>query len=204
MSQPTGSQPTRSHPTGYQVSVFIPEPTDAELRVIRATEVKTIGHDLKDGRMMAGMGDLFAPTAALAAAVFRTEGIEKKHREFIVLRTAKLLNCPHPWDPNVRVAQNTGATLDEIEALTVDGPVTGLDEESNLIVRGADEMTLTGTLTDQTLSELRARYSDEICRKFVLVFAWYNLFTRWCNGCRVGLESPDEVVKAIGDDVNPV
>ncbi len=153
---------------------------------------------------MAGMGDLFVPTATLAAAVFRADGIEKKHREFICLRTAKLLDCPHPWDPNVRLAQNNGASLDEIAALTVDGPVTELDEESNLIVRGVDEMTLTGTLTDQTLSELRARYSDEICRKFVLIYAWYNLFTRYCNGCRVGLESPEEVLKKIGNRVNPV
>ena len=204
MSEPNTSQPTHSHPTGYNVSVIIPEPTDEELGAIRTLEVKTIGHNLKDGRMMAGMGDLFLPTAALAAAVFRAKGIEKKHREFICLRTAKLLNCPHPWDPNVRVAQNTGASLDEIEALTIDGPVTGLDEESNLIVRGVDEMTLTGTLTDQTLSELRARYSDEICRKYVLLFSWYNLFTPYCNGCRVGVESPEEVLKKIGNHVNPV
>ena len=204
MAKSTTAPPTHSHPTGYSSKVIIPEPTDAELGLIRATEVKTIGHDLKDGRMMAGMGDLFVPTATLAASVFRTKGIEKKHREFICLRTAKLLNCPHPWQPNVRLAQNTGASLEEIEALTVDGPVTGLDEESNLIVRGADEMTLTGTLTDETLSALRERYSDEICRKFVLVFAWYNLFTRYCNGCRVGLEDPEEVLKKIGNHVNPV
>lgn len=204
MSETTLQQPTYSHPTGYSSSVIIPEPTDAELGMVRALEVKTIGHDLKDGRMMAGMGDLFVPTAVLAASVFRAEGIPKKHREFICLRTAKLLNCPHPWLPNVRVAQNTGATIEEIRALTIDGPVTDLDEESNLIVRGADETTLNGTLTDETLSAMRARYTDEICRKYVLIFAWYNLFTRYCNGCRVGLEDPAEVLKKIGNDVNPV
>ena len=193
-----------SYPTSYNASVIIPEPTDAEIGPVRALEVHTIGHNLKDGRMMAGMGDLFVPTAALAASVFRADGIPKKHREFVCLRTAKLLNCPHPWDPNVRVALNTGASLGEIEALTVDGPVTGLDEEATLIVQGVDEMTLTGTLTDATLAAMRARYSDEICRKYVLIFSWYNLFVRYCNGCRVGVESPEEVKQKIGPDVNPV
>lgn len=193
-----------SHPTSYNASVIIPEPTDKELGLLRATEVKTIGHGLKDGRMMAGMGDLFVPTAALAASVFRAKGVDPKLREFICLRTAKLMNCPHPWDPNVRLAANTGASPAEILALEADGPVTGLDEEALLIVRAVDEITLSGTLTDTTLGELRARYNDEMCRKYILVMSWYNLFTRFCNGCRVGLENPQEVVSKIGSRLNPV
>ena len=204
MFAPVSTPPARSHPQRYDARVVIPEPTDEDLGIVRATEVHTVGHDLQDGRMMAGMGDLFAPTAALAASVFRASGVPKQHREYMVLRVAKLLNCPHPWDPNVRVAQNTGVSVEEILALEVDGPVSGLDEEGTLIVRAIDELTLTGTLSDETLSALRARYSDEICRKYVLMISWYNLFTRYCNGCRVGVESPEQVVEKIGERTNPV
>lgn len=203
MFPPLTSPPARSHPVGYDARVFIPEPTDKDLGLVRAAEVHTIGHDLQDARMMAGLGDLFVPTAALAASVFRADGVPKQHREYMVLRVAKLLNCPHPWSPNVRVAQNTGVAVEEILALEVDGPVTELDEEGNLIVRAIDELTLAGTLSDATLAALRSRYTDEICRKYVLMISWYNLFTRFCNGCRVGVESPAEVVDKIGNRTNP-
>ena len=204
MFEPMATPPTRSYPVAYTAKVVIPEPTDKELGVIRAVEVHAIGHSLQDGRMMAGMGDLFVPTATLAASVFRADGVPKKYREFMALRTAKLLNCPHPWGPNVRIAQNVGASLEEVRALEVDGPVTELNEEGNLIVRAIDELTLTGTLGDDTLAAMRARYTDEICRKYVLMMSWYNLFTRFCNGCRVGVESPEQVVEKIGNRKNPV
>ncbi len=204
MYPPPTTPPARSHPTEYSAKVVIPEPSDKELGLVRAAEVHTIGHNLKDGRMMAGAGGLFTPTAMLAASIFRVDGIPKKLREFICLRTAKLLDCPHPWDPNVRVAQNNGVSTDEILALQVDGPVTELDEEGNLIVRAVDEITLTGTLSDETLAALRARYSDETCRKYVLMMSWYNMFARFCNGCRVGTENPEEVLQKIGNRVNPV
>ena len=204
MFEPLAHPPTRSHPSSYANQVVIPEPTDKEIGLVRAAEVHTIGHNLQDGRMMAGAGDLFVPTATLAASVFRADGVPKKYREYMVLRVAKLLNCPHPWGPNVRIAQNNGATMEEIGALGTDGPVTELGEEGNLVVRAIDELTLCGTLSDETLSAMRARYSDEICRKYVLMIAWYNLFTRFCNGCRVGVETPEQVVDKIGNRLNPV
>lgn len=94
-------------------------------------------------------------------------------------------------------------SVEDILALEVDGPVAELDEEGNLIVRAIDELTLAGTLSDATLAALRFRYTDEICRKYVLMISWYNLFARFCNGCRVGVESPTELVNKIGDRVNP-
>lgn len=204
MSTVSAPKPGYSYPTDYKESVNIPMPTDSEIGFIRSVEVKTFGHGLYDGRMMAGMGDLYLPTAALATAVFHANDINKKYRSFIVLRTAKLLNCPYPWNINVRLSENAGASPDEIEALSIDGPVTGLDEEGNLLMRGVDEITLTGTLTDQTLSGIRARYSDEICRKYVLIFSWFNLFTRYCNGCRLPAESQEMVADQIKDHVNPM
>jgi hypothetical protein len=157
-------------PYQLQCLVIIPEPTDAEIGPVRALEVHTIGHNLKDGRMMAGMGDLFVPTAALAASVFRADGIPKKHREFVCLRTAKLLNCPHPWDPNVRVALNVGASLAEIEAHHCRWPGDGIGRGSDPDCAGRGRDDADRDADRQTLAAMRARYSDEICRKYVLIF----------------------------------
>lgn len=91
---PITSPPARSHPVGYESQVFIPEPTDKDLGLMRAAEVHSVGHDLQDARMMAGLGDLFVPTAALAAFVFRAGGVPEQHREYMVLRVRSCSTVP--------------------------------------------------------------------------------------------------------------
>ena len=51
----------------------------------------------------------------------------------------------------------------------------------------------TDTLRDKTLSELLDKYGDTISRKIVLMIAWFNLLSRFLNGCRVPLETTDKI-----------
>jgi Carboxymuconolactone decarboxylase family len=110
-------------------------------------------------------------------------------RELIILRSAYLLDCPYEWQANVLMAKNTGCTQEQIDAMASEGPPTGLDDKTALVVLATDEMTKSGTLTDATLQRLRDAYDDVICRKFILIIAWFNLLARFLNGCRVPLET---------------
>jgi len=91
------------------------------------------------------------------------------------------------------MAKNTGCTPEQIDAMTSEGPPTGLDDQSAPVMRATDEMTKSGTLTDATLQLLRDTYDDVICRKFILIIAWFNLLARFLNGCRVPLETGDKL-----------
>jgi alkylhydroperoxidase family enzyme len=99
----------------------------------------------------------------------------------------------YEWQANVVMAKNTGCTQEQIDAMTSEGPPTGLDNKTALVMLATDEMTKSGTLTDATLQRLRDTYDDVICRKIILIIAWFNLLARFLNGCRVPLETGDKL-----------
>ena len=54
-------------------------------------------------------------------------------------------------------------------------------------------MSNDATLRDETLRQLLDRYGDVISRKLILMIAWFNLLSRFLNGCRVPLETTDKI-----------
>lgn len=146
-------------------------------------------------KMFAGTEDMWPGIIGLVRAIFQDpgEGVDEKSRQFIVLRTAKLLNAPYGWFTNVRMARNAGLAEEEIEAAAFDGPVTCRDPELVLICRATDELTLRGTLEDDTLRELLIEHGDKNCRKIIFVIGFFNMVMRYVNGCRVPLETTDKV-----------
>jgi hypothetical protein len=101
---------------------------------------------------------------------------------------------------NTQMAKNAGLSSKEIDAAGSDGPVAGINPEYVLVCKATDEMSKSGTLRDETLSELLNRYGDTIARKLVLMIAWFNLLSRFLNGCRVPLETTDK----IGAGISPL
>jgi len=179
-------------PSGYSTSVRIPLPTGAQLGSETVAKL-TRANDLNVARMLAGAADMLDGVKGLVQAVFQAKDIDPKVRELIILRSAYLLECPYEWQANVVMAKNTGCTQEQIDAMTSDGPPTGLDDKTALVMLATDEMTTSGTLTDATLQRLRDTFDDVICRKFVLIIAWFNLLARFLNGCRVPLETGDKL-----------
>jgi alkylhydroperoxidase family enzyme len=179
-------------PSGYSTSVAIPLPTDEQLGTETVVKLKP-ANDLNVARMLAGTDDMLDGATGLVQAVFQAKDIDPKMRELIILRSAYLLDCPYEWQANVVMAKNTGCTQEQIDAMTSEGPPTGLDDETALVMVATDEITESGTLTDATLRRLRDKYDDVICRKFILIIAWFNLLARFLNGCRVPLEIGDKL-----------
>ncbi len=179
-------------PKDYATHVSLPLPTDDQLGPDLVKELKA-ANDLNVGRMLAGTADMFPGAKGLVQAVFQAKDIDPRLRELIILRSAFLLDCPYEWQANVVMAKNTGCTAAEIDAMTRDGPVEGLDPKTDLVMLATDELTMSGTLTDATLQRLRDSYDDVVCRKLILIIAWFNLLARFLNGCRVPLETGDKL-----------
>jgi len=181
-----------SAPSKYTSKVTVPLPSEDEIREVMGSSYnpKTT---LNVIQMFSGTGDMYAATVGLVNAVFVAKGISPKAREMIILRSAKVLNSPYEWQANAVFAHNVGLSDGEIAAASADGPVTGIEPEYILLCRATDEMCTTGTLTDGTLAEMQKRYDLTICRKFILMIAWFNLLPRFLNACRVPLETTDKV-----------
>jgi alkylhydroperoxidase family enzyme len=172
--------------------VSIPLPSDEAVRRIMGKSYSP-EKTLNVIKMFAGTEDMFEATIGLVKAIFKAEGIEPKTREMIILRAAKVLDAPYEWQANTQMARNTGLSSKEIDAAATDGPVTGINPEYVLVCQATDELSKTGTLRDETLSELLDKYGDTISRKIVLMIAWFNLLSRFLNGCRVPLETTDKI-----------
>jgi alkylhydroperoxidase family enzyme len=181
-----------ANPAYHTPSVAIPLPSDEAVRRIIGKSYEP-EKTLNVIKMFAGTEDMFDATIGLVKAVFRTQGIDPKLREMIILRAATVLNAPYEWQANTQMARNTGLTSEEIDAAGSDGPVTGVNPDYVLVCKATDELSKSGTLRDETLSELLKRYGDIVTRKLVLMIAWFNLLSRFLNGCRVPLETSDKI-----------
>lgn len=179
-------------PAQSTTKVSIPLPSDEAVRRIMGKSYSP-EKTLNVIKMFAGTEDMFKATIGLVNAIFKAEGIEPKTREMIILRAAKVLDAPYEWQANTQMARNTGLSSKEIDAAATDGPVTGINPEYVLVCQATDELSKTGTLRDETLSALLSRYGDTITRKLVLMIAWFNLLSRFLNGCRVPLETTDKI-----------
>lgn len=179
-------------PSNYTSKISVPLPGEDEVRKVMGPsyDPKTTLNVLQ---MFAGTGDMYSATVGLVNAVFQTKGISPKAREMIILRSAKVLNCPYEWQANVVFARNVGLSEAEITAVSADGPVSGVDPEYILLTKATDELSTTGTLTDATLAEILKRYDTTVARKLILMIAWFNLLPRFLNACRMPLETTDKV-----------
>ncbi len=177
---------------GYESSVSVPLPSHEELSLLRNLALKS-GGDLNVSRMVAGTDDMMLGVVMMVRGVFGAKGIPKQSRELIILRTAMLLDCPYEWQQNTQMAKNAGCSEEQIQAVASEEPVTSLGDELNLIMLATDELTNVGTLTDLTLQQLLNRYEPTLTRKLILTISWFNLLTRFLNGCRVPLETEDKI-----------
>jgi alkylhydroperoxidase family enzyme len=143
--------------------------------------------------MFAGTEDMFDATIDLVKAIFNAQGVDPKTREMIILRAATVLDSPYEWQANTQMAKNVGLSPKEIDAAASDGPVVGINPEYVLVCKATDELSASGTLRDETLSELLDKYGETVSRKIILMIAWFNLLSRFLNGCRVPLETTDKI-----------
>jgi alkylhydroperoxidase family enzyme len=182
-----------AEPQGTYATIAIAMPSDDAIRKVTGP-----AHDphamLNVIKMMAGTEDMYLACTGFIGALFQTQGIDPRTREMIMLRAAKIFNCPYEWEANKVLARNVGLTGEDIAAAASESPATGLSPEYQLICRATDELSLTATLSDETLSQLLAFYGDVVSRKLILIIGWFNLLSRFLNGCRVPLEDFGKLV----------
>ncbi len=186
-------------PRQYEQSVVVPLPTDAEIRAI-VGESYDPDQALNVIKMMAGTEDMYPALVGMVNAIFATPTIDDKHREIIILRAAAFHAVPYEWQANEQMARNAGLTSQEIQAVAADGPVEGIDRQYVLICTATDELLGTGTLTDETLTDLVDTFGATATRKYVATIAWFSLLSLFLNGLRV----PLEIVDKIGDRTSPL
>jgi alkylhydroperoxidase family enzyme len=181
-----------SLPTDAPTKILVPLPSDEELRRVIGSDYDA-SRTLNVIKMFAGTDDMYPAVASFIKAVFRAADVDPCVREMIVLRTAKKYNALYEWEANAMLARNVGLSLKEIAAAASEGPVRGINPAYILACIATDEMSDDGRLSDETLTELLARYGNTVTRKLILIIGWFNLLSLFVNGCRVPLETTDKI-----------
>ncbi len=172
----------------------IPLVTDAELTA-ETREVLERLPPLNIFRMLAN-----APTNLKTfvdwglSLLFQTE-LDARDREIAILRVAHVTRSKYEWHQHAAIARRVGVTEDEIAAVKVDGPVTTLGTDRNLVCRVADEITRDVRLSDDALAAILERYGTRQALELILNVSHFNMVSRILESTRVEIETENVLEK---------
>jgi hypothetical protein len=131
-------------------------------------------------------------------AVFACAAADARLREAMIVRTAVHLNCTYALHASTRIALNSGLSKIEVDALTADGPVTGIDPDIVLIAGMADDIADRATLGEDLLEASIERWGVDNTRNLILMLSWFNLVNRYESACRVPIDSDEKLERSSG------
>jgi alkylhydroperoxidase family enzyme len=168
-----------------QPSVPLPDDADLEPEV---RELLSKLPPLNVFRMWANAPANFQPLVEFAFSLLAKSEFDARKREIAILRVAHVTRAGYEWFQHVIVAKRVGVTDEEIEKIAVDGPVTGLDEEGNLLCRVAEEISNDVRLSDDALQQILDRYGTRQATELILCVSYFNMLSRFLESTRVELE----------------
>jgi alkylhydroperoxidase family enzyme len=166
----------------------IPLPKDADLTPEMRKTLEALP-PLNIFRMLANAPASFQPFLDLAMSVLLHSEFDARKREIAVLRVGHVTGSIYEWTQHVTVGKRTGLTDAEIDCIGVDGPVSGLDEEGNLLCRVADEISREVRLSDEVLSAIVERYGVRQATELIVCCSYFNMLSRFLESTRVELEA---------------
>jgi 4-carboxymuconolactone decarboxylase len=168
-----------------QPSVPLPDDADLEPEI---RELLSKLPPLNVFRMWANAPASFRPLVEFAFSLLAKSEFDARKREIAILRVAHVTRAGYEWFQHAIVAKRVGVTDEEIEKIAVDGPVTGLDEEGNLLCRVADEISTEVRLGDDALQQILDRFGTRQATELILCVSYFNMLSRFLESTRVELE----------------
>jgi alkylhydroperoxidase family enzyme len=111
-----------------------------------------------------------------------------RDRELLVLRTGWNCRAPYEWAQHVGIALAAGLTAEEIGRIATDDLDDRWDPFDAALLRAADELHATSTVTDATWSALAARYDTPQLIELPMLVGHYHLVSMTLNALGVPLE----------------
>jgi 4-carboxymuconolactone decarboxylase len=127
---------------------------------------------------------VFRRWLAFGGALLRGS-LPARDRELLILRTAVNCAAPYEWGQHVRLGLLAGLTDEEVARVAVGPDASGWSAEDAALLRVADELHETSTLTDERYGTLSARYDDERLIEVLMVVGHYHLVAMTLNALRV-------------------
>lgn len=134
--------------------------------------------------------------------------ISQRAREFIILRTCFRCGCEYEWGVHVALFSKSATLVDADVAATlaVDGSLTLLPVSEACLLRAADELHDTSTISEQLWTVLAGHYSPAQLIEIIALVGNYHAICFVTNAAGVELEAfaprfPRRDAKACGQSV---
>lgn len=145
-------------------------------------------------RTMAHHLDLLRRITGMGATLLQQGQLGHRQREIVLLRTCANWGAEYEWGVHVTAfARPLGFSEEEIAA-TVHGGADAAcwSDDEALLIRAADELKETGTLSNALWAALRERWSDSECIEIMSIAGLYAAISYIVNACRIELEPAGE------------
>lgn len=119
-----------------------------------------------------------------------------RDRELVILRIAVRCRCSYEWGQHVRIAEAVGIEREAIDRVVEGAGAAGWNDLEATLLRAADELHDTATLSDDTWQALAAHYEQRQLIELPMLVGQYHLVAFTLNALRVQPEEGLEPLPA--------
>jgi 4-carboxymuconolactone decarboxylase len=141
-------------------------------------------------RTLAVHDELMARMRPLGAGILGHGRVEAREREIVIHRTCARAGAEYEWGVHVVAYGKPLGLSEEQIAATATGSADdpAWSEPDRLLVRLADDLHDTCTVSAAVWSALADRYSEDQLLELVIIAGWYRLLSGVINAVGIGLE----------------
>jgi alkylhydroperoxidase family enzyme len=111
-----------------------------------------------------------------------------RDRELLILRTAVRCDAPYEWGQHVRIGLESGLEREEVDRVPAGPEAPGWSDHDATLLRAADELHDTSTLSDATWAALAERYDEHQLIETVMLVGHYHMVAFALNAFGVELD----------------
>jgi len=138
--------------------------------------------------VMAHQSKLLAPFIVWASALVLDGALPRRDHELLALRVASNCGSEFEWGHHVVYARAVGLGDEEIERVAAGPDAPGWGEDDAVLLRAADELHATATISDETWSRLAERLPPACLVEVPIVVGQYSMLSMLANATEVETE----------------
>jgi alkylhydroperoxidase family enzyme len=174
---------TLTLPAGVAHAQRPPAPTTPRIPPLQSSEAQ-----INIMKTLANHPKLAEAWGPFAGYILRDSALPPRDRELLILRIGYLNQAEYEWGHHSRLAKQVGISDEEILRV-MDGPETaGWSSFERALLRAADELHKSATITDRTWAYLDARYDEKQLMDVVFTVGQYNLVSWALRSFRVPMD----------------
>jgi alkylhydroperoxidase family enzyme len=144
-------------------------------------------------RTLAVHEELMSRMRPLGSGILNHGTVPPRDREIVLHRTCARAGAEYEWGVHaVAFAEAVGLTPDQVAATAADPSIAAEDPcwstQDALLIRLADELHDTATVSDALWAQLAGHYTDQQLLELVVTAGWYRTIAYVTNAARVALE----------------